>query len=719
MTELADLCRFYPVAIGTDDWQVDHAVQGFLDDVGAELIDGAEYHTRAEGRNLIQWEVATGLYDAATHTIARTVIEYSSDAGGKVDFETVPQVGIVTLARDVGSPTTHGLGVPSFLVRDGATYINDANQDYWIRDHGVWLRLGNIRDEGPPGIITLPPPVTNLGFDMGAVVTRTRFLGSVADDLGFSLTAVVSRIRLLNASMQFGFNQTVHVDRVRAVLVNFAMGHNVNAAVIHVPAVIIEAAMDLGFTQDAAVLRERWIAASLALGFDASATVARVRDISVAFDVGSDEAAVVDRIRLLAASLAVGFDESAIVSRIRPVTAAFDVGYGQASAADRIKSISAAHALGYDEAAVVAKIRPIAAAMAMGYAEAAALARIRLLSSAMSYGYAQANALTHLNTQSGYLITAGVNLSTSNAYFKIYDGSYTTVTNPAGVPTGAATIGCCAISNDKTKFAISTGADVIVISLASGFSTIHTISGILSANNGTLSWSPDDSRLLIVNNGVVAIYNTSTWTTVTAPSVASSAASAGDWSPGTGSRIAIVCSLTPFVREFDTATMAGVTNPSSQPGSAPSNASVRYSPNGKFLAVSGSSVLFVYDRTNSMAKLTDPATLPSGGAGGRRCSINWKSDDSRVTIGTNAAPRLWSYTISGTTITKEADAATIPGGNSTGGKFTESATHCVALSNTAPKLLKYTVSAGSWVKDTDITTQPGTNDLVVDMDSSF
>lgn len=101
MTELADLCRFWPIAAGTADWQVAYPVQGFLDDHGSELIDGAEYHVRAEAPKLFQWEVATGLYDATTRTIARTVIEYSSDGGLKIDFNIIPQVGVVSLARDM------------------------------------------------------------------------------------------------------------------------------------------------------------------------------------------------------------------------------------------------------------------------------------------------------------------------------------------------------------------------------------------------------------------------------------------------------------------------------------------------------------------------------------------------------------------------------------------------------------------------------------------
>lgn len=113
MTELADLCRFWPVAAGLADWQVNYAVQGFLDDLGSELIDGGEYHVRAETAKLLQWEVSTGLYDAATRTIARTVIEYSSQGGDKIVFDTIPQCGIVTLARDVRRISTEVVGFVS------------------------------------------------------------------------------------------------------------------------------------------------------------------------------------------------------------------------------------------------------------------------------------------------------------------------------------------------------------------------------------------------------------------------------------------------------------------------------------------------------------------------------------------------------------------------------------------------------------------------------
>lgn len=568
-------------------------------------------------------------------------------------------------------------------IRDGDFYIQKSNQDFWLREAGVWVRKGNIRDEGSQGLVGIQP-IIGVGFTLGVQVDRIRFLGSIADDLGINMAALVSRIRLLAATHQYGAAMSVIVDRIRQVApAGEAMGYNMSVIVDVLPTLILDLTPD-----------------PMSLGFLQSTALSRIRELSAANDYGFSIAAAVTRTRYLGS-----------------VTDA--MGFNQAATLDRIKALAATSALGFNMAASVDRLKAIAAAMAEGFSLAAAVTRTRQLTASMAEGFSTAVVLTHANTQAGYLITAGVNLTTSNAYFKMYDGSYTAVTAPVGVPTGAATIGCVAVSHDKTKFAINTATDVIIISLTTGLATIHTISGILSGNNGTLSWSPDDSRLLIVNNGLVAIYNTSTWTTVTAPTVASSAALAGDWSPGTGTRIAIICNLTPFVREFDTSTMAGVTNPASQPGSAPASPSIRYSPNGTYLLAAGTTVLFVYDRTNSMTKLADPATLPSGGAGGRRCSINWKSDDSRFTIGTNGTPRLWSYTISGTTITKEADASTLPGSNSTGAKFMESATHCVALSNTAPKLLKYTVSAGSWAKDTDIVTQPGTNDLVVDIDASF
>lgn len=121
MVHFIDICRFWPASAGDADWEVDAAVQGYLDDLGAGALDGEEYRLRSESADLTQWEIATGVYDAATRTFARTVINYSSNAGAKVDYATLPQVAIVVLAADLNFPRGFtGDGPPDEDVADNA-----------------------------------------------------------------------------------------------------------------------------------------------------------------------------------------------------------------------------------------------------------------------------------------------------------------------------------------------------------------------------------------------------------------------------------------------------------------------------------------------------------------------------------------------------------------------------------------------------------------------
>lgn len=114
MSTPVDNCRFVPTAAGLADWTVDQAVIGYQDDLEAEAVDGQPYHVRAENSDGTKWEIATGVYDQATRTFARTTIEDSSDGGTKVDFDTIPECGLVLLAQDLV-----GMGGSNIFVDDG------------------------------------------------------------------------------------------------------------------------------------------------------------------------------------------------------------------------------------------------------------------------------------------------------------------------------------------------------------------------------------------------------------------------------------------------------------------------------------------------------------------------------------------------------------------------------------------------------------------------
>jgi hypothetical protein len=91
--------RFKPTTAGTDDFTVDEAVQGYQTPVNAGAIDGRTYRYRAESRDLLEWEIGTSVYTAATQTFTRSVL-FSSNANAKVNFTRVPDVALVFLAED-------------------------------------------------------------------------------------------------------------------------------------------------------------------------------------------------------------------------------------------------------------------------------------------------------------------------------------------------------------------------------------------------------------------------------------------------------------------------------------------------------------------------------------------------------------------------------------------------------------------------------------------
>lgn len=94
--------RFRPTTAGTGDWTVDEAVQGYLTPANAGAVDGATYRYRAESRNLLEWEIGTSVYTAATQTFTRTV-SLSSNSNAKVNFTRVPDVALVALAEDLSA----------------------------------------------------------------------------------------------------------------------------------------------------------------------------------------------------------------------------------------------------------------------------------------------------------------------------------------------------------------------------------------------------------------------------------------------------------------------------------------------------------------------------------------------------------------------------------------------------------------------------------------
>jgi hypothetical protein len=735
MAELADLCRFWPVAAGLSDWQCNYAVQGFLDDLGCDLIDGAEYHVRSEGPKLLQWEVSTGAYDAATRTIARTVIEYSSDGGNKVHFDVIPQCGIVTLAQDVGPRIISGFGVPTMVVRDGTAYINDSNQDFWLRETGVWVRKGNIRDEGSQGIVGIQP-IIGTGLNMSATVDRIRYTGTIAAALGIDMTALVDRSRYLVASGDMGAVLNVVLDRIREVPANLTAGFDMNVVVsiIATEIIYLTASMDVGLSQTSIVDRIRALSAAMDSGLTMNSTVERTRQLIVAQDVGLsmdstltvgqitdfitaamsegfDMTAAISLVKAIAVSMGEGFNMAAAVSRIKPIAAAMDTGLTMVAAVARIKAISAAMAEGLTMGAAVTKIKPIAAAMAEGVTMAAAVQRIKLLGSvAMAEGLTMAAVVAHSVPQSGFMFVGGKDGS-NNSWLITYTGLYATTTNPASLPTGG--IQCIAVNYNKTRVAIAGLTDIKIYDCStSAFSLVSTITGALggSFNTCSMAFNPAGTLLCVVDRSLstTTMYTVSTGVSTTKPAVVNAALV--DWSQD-GARIVFGrASSGPYIAEYNASGYALLSNGLTQPSQQPR--SLKYSPDNKYLCAIGSSMMEVYDRNNNMASLSHAATWPDSGPTpvlGSNMGIAWSSAGTKLIVANNTSPYLWEYSIASGVITKDTNpsGAGTPTG-SIGGVFAESGTKFIAQdaqSGSAPALAKYDVPSLK-IDASQLSTQP-------------
>lgn len=93
---------FNPTLGGTTDWVVSSAVTGYNTPAGAGALNGMLYKYRAESADLSQWEIGEGAYTVGSTTLARTtVLLNSAGTTAKINFSTVPQVGIVALGEDL------------------------------------------------------------------------------------------------------------------------------------------------------------------------------------------------------------------------------------------------------------------------------------------------------------------------------------------------------------------------------------------------------------------------------------------------------------------------------------------------------------------------------------------------------------------------------------------------------------------------------------------
>lgn len=98
----ADAVKFTPTLGGTTDWTFSSAVTGYQSPTAAAMdATGATSYTyRAESADLTQWEDGVGTWNGTILT--RTTVIYNSSGGtSKINFSTVPTVGIVVLNADI------------------------------------------------------------------------------------------------------------------------------------------------------------------------------------------------------------------------------------------------------------------------------------------------------------------------------------------------------------------------------------------------------------------------------------------------------------------------------------------------------------------------------------------------------------------------------------------------------------------------------------------
>jgi hypothetical protein len=101
MSALADNVLFNPTLGGTTDWVVASAAGGYMTPAQASMVNGRSYKYRAESTDLLQWEVGEGTYTSGSVTLSRTTVLFnSSGTTSKINFTTVPIVGVVQLKED-------------------------------------------------------------------------------------------------------------------------------------------------------------------------------------------------------------------------------------------------------------------------------------------------------------------------------------------------------------------------------------------------------------------------------------------------------------------------------------------------------------------------------------------------------------------------------------------------------------------------------------------
>jgi WD40 repeat protein len=204
----------------------------------------------------------------------------------------------------------------------------------------------------------------------------------------------------------------------------------------------------------------------------------------------------------------------------------------------------------------------------------------------------------------------------------------------SGVPAAGFNIESVGFSPDGTRLAVgqvtaSGSPRLRVLNL----STMAYVTGITVATGAVnaVAWSPNNLLLATAHqsNGF-AVYNTSTWTTITGiPSLGSVSGRSLAFSPD-GTKLAVGYSVAPFFTVYNTSDWSVVSGTPVMPFQA---RSLAFSPNGSFLALAldGSPGLTVLNTSDwSVVPNTMTTTAP-------RFGVTWAPDGTRLVLGGGTA----------------------------------------------------------------------------------
>ena len=298
--------------------------------------------------------------------------------------------------------------------------------------------------------------------------------------------------------------------------------------------------------------------------------------------------------------------------------------------------------------------------------------------------------------------------ATSPYVFYLSGSSYTKLANPGALPATSTNV---AIRSPNGRYVVvvsgaGTGA-VRIYDLGSG-APIY-IGGLVSppiwGGINCVKFSPDSTKLLICDFSLspyIWVYNVSNWTATTAPTPGKRAL--GCWSPDS-TQIALIFYVSPWIVIYNASTGATA---SGQPASLPSAEvdMVGWSPDGAHLAVATNMTtdkLWVY-RTDTWARISSPGTLPSGTPTGNNGGVVWSQDSSRLVVLTNSSPYIWSYTLSGQTLTYETSPVALPSGGANEIVFSPNGAKAFVAAAGATYLMTYVIPG--WTRGTDAVTQP-------------